>query len=382
MALRILRGTNSQRQLYVPQQGELIFVTDFQTQNVDPLYVGDGQTAGGIPVGQNAVLSGSVEGDIQLNGYTIEGSGLIDITGDITASGVVSGASLNVTAGNITVTAGNVNLQNGDINVIGDIEASGGIIADNFTGDLKGSVSSNDNAVLMVDGAQKIMISKKLTLDDGPGVKIEITNSSIKHISSDPKTQILLGSEQNPTSMVHYRTYPERIFGKVTVDDTGNTVWPNGTQAITYRGTLDNPIGTQSGDWLNGLLVQSYTSAGSLGFSGGYLWVAENQAGAPAGVIPTTFVLGSGPNFAQAVGSATSTQNFGSVLNENLALKYTSQGQLKIGSLVLSKSTNAGRQQLPNVDGTIIYNLDSNEIQAYVNGIWVKLATTAATPIP
>lgn len=382
MALRILRGTNSQRQLYVPQQGELIFVTDFQTANVDPLYVGDGQTAGGVAVGQNAVLSGTVEGDIQLNGFSIEGTGLIDITGDITASGALSGGSLTVSNGNVTVLSGDVNLQNGDVNVIGNIEASGNVTAQTVIGDLQGSVTSSDNVLLMVDADQKLFVSQKITLDNGPGPKIEITNLSIKHISDDPETQIFLGSEDNPTSLVHYRTYPERVFGRVTVDGDGSVIWPNGTQTITYRGTLDNPQSVQAGDWLQGTLVQSYKSDGSLGFAGGQLWVAESQVGSAAGVVPSTFVLGAGTNFVQVIGNAINQQDFASVLNENLALKYTSQGQLKVGSLVLAKTTNAGRTQLPSVDGTIIYNLDSNEIQAYVNGAWVKIATTTATPAP
>jgi cytoskeletal protein CcmA (bactofilin family) len=381
MALRILRGTNDQRKSYVPQQGELIFVTDFQTANADPLYVGDGVTAGGVAVGQNAVLSGSVEGDIQLNSpFRIEGSGEIDISGDITSGDKITAGSISVTTDGIIVAAGNVDLEAGDINVIGNIEASNNITAENFIGGLSGNVTSSDSVLLMVDGDQKIFAGEKITLDQGPGPKIEITSTSIKHISDDPETQILLGSEENPTSMIHYRTYPERIFGRVTLDEDSNIIWPNGTQAITYRGTLENPQSVQAGDWLQGLLVQSYNSSGSLGFAGGHLWVAEDQTGAAPGVIPSTYVLGSGTNFATIVGNAISTQNFAGVLGENLALKYTSQGQLKIGTLVLAKTTNAQRLQLPYVDGTMLYNLSSNEIQILVAGAWKRFVLQDATP--
>lgn len=380
MALRILRGTNSQRELYVPQQGELIFVTDFQTANVDPLYVGDGATVGGVPVGQNAVLSGSVEGDIQLGGFRIEGDGEIDISGNITSGDRITAGSISVTTDGIIVAAGNVDLSAGDINVIGNIEASNNITAENFIGNLVGDVISSDNVLLMVDSVQKSFTGENITLDSGPGPKVEISSSTIKYISSDPEEQLFVGSEENPTSMIHYRTYPERVFGRVTLDSDNRIIWPNGTQTITYRGTLDNPQGVQSGDWLSGLLIQSYNDDGVLGFAGGNLYVAEDQTGAPGGVVPTTFVLGSGANFASVIGTAVSNQSFASVLGENLALKYTSQGQLKIGSLVLSKVTNAGRNQLPNVDGTVIYNLDSNELQALVSGVWVKIATTDATP--
>jgi hypothetical protein len=45
MALRIRRGTNSERQSIVPLEGELIYTTDTKD-----LYVGDGNTLGGVAV--------------------------------------------------------------------------------------------------------------------------------------------------------------------------------------------------------------------------------------------------------------------------------------------------------------------------------------------
>ena len=45
MALQIRRGTDAERQLFIPLQGEIIFTTDTKK-----LYVGDGTTAGGIAV--------------------------------------------------------------------------------------------------------------------------------------------------------------------------------------------------------------------------------------------------------------------------------------------------------------------------------------------
>ena len=75
MALQIRRGTNAQRLLYTPIVGELVFVTDYLSATVDPIYVGDGVTLGGVAVGQNAVLAGNMEGDIILNNNDITGSG-------------------------------------------------------------------------------------------------------------------------------------------------------------------------------------------------------------------------------------------------------------------------------------------------------------------
>ena len=45
MALRLRRGTDAQRALITPLDGELIYTTDTKK-----LYVGDGTTAGGLAV--------------------------------------------------------------------------------------------------------------------------------------------------------------------------------------------------------------------------------------------------------------------------------------------------------------------------------------------
>ena len=59
MALRLRRGTNAERQLITPAQGELIDTTDTKA-----LYIGDGTTAGGI------IVQGAGGGGISLNDLT------------------------------------------------------------------------------------------------------------------------------------------------------------------------------------------------------------------------------------------------------------------------------------------------------------------------
>ncbi len=48
--IKIKRGTNAQRQAYTPAAGELVFVTDYATAGVHPVYIGDGSTVGGIDI--------------------------------------------------------------------------------------------------------------------------------------------------------------------------------------------------------------------------------------------------------------------------------------------------------------------------------------------
>lgn len=63
MALRLRRGTNAERQLITPAEGEIVYTTDTKL-----LYVGDGSTVGGVPVGGgegggSATLSGLTDVD-------------------------------------------------------------------------------------------------------------------------------------------------------------------------------------------------------------------------------------------------------------------------------------------------------------------------------
>jgi len=89
MALRLRRGTNSERGLITPADGEIIYTTDTKR-----LYIGDGTTTGGNPVDTAGTAFGS---NVDLNNYDLTGTGNINITGSITATG-------NITAdGNLTL---------------------------------------------------------------------------------------------------------------------------------------------------------------------------------------------------------------------------------------------------------------------------------------
>jgi len=70
MALQLRRGTNAQRLAITPANGELIFVTDYTSASVTPLWVGDGTTAGGVSGDTNTTYTqniSSVSGGANLN---------------------------------------------------------------------------------------------------------------------------------------------------------------------------------------------------------------------------------------------------------------------------------------------------------------------------
>jgi len=94
MSLQIRRGTGAQLANITPVVGEMIYTTD--TKQV---FVGDGSTAGGIPiaVGGGGTVTANLVGNVtgSLNGVLVSVSGNV-ITGNILAGGYAS------VAGNIT----------------------------------------------------------------------------------------------------------------------------------------------------------------------------------------------------------------------------------------------------------------------------------------
>jgi hypothetical protein len=93
MALRIRRGTDADRLLIAPLEGELIYTTDTKA-----LYIGDGTTLGGIKMGPIEIsdielvneTTPTLGGNLNLNGYNIIGNGNINIDGTITATGNIN----------------------------------------------------------------------------------------------------------------------------------------------------------------------------------------------------------------------------------------------------------------------------------------------------
>lgn len=135
MALKLRRGTDAQRLLITPAEGELIYTTDTKL-----LYVGDGSTAGGVAVDSGAAttflgIASNITPDVT-NTRNIGAVGNVYATGRFTSlfgnlTGNVSGNVTGNVTGNLT---GNVN--------------------GNVTGDLVGSVFADDSSTV-IDAIQK-----------------------------------------------------------------------------------------------------------------------------------------------------------------------------------------------------------------------------------
>ena len=107
--------------------GELIYTTDSKA-----VFVGDGTTAGGVPV--------AVGGSGNVSGTNLLTSGIASAAGNVTGSnllGSVMSASGNVTGGNI-VTSGLItvtgNVQAGNLRTVGLVSATGTITGSQFNG--------------------------------------------------------------------------------------------------------------------------------------------------------------------------------------------------------------------------------------------------------
>lgn len=83
MALRLRRGTDAERLLITPAEGELIYVTDFQTANVSPLWIGNGTTVGGNPVDTTAFLELNTQSISDLNDVNVGQDSTVPEDGDI-----------------------------------------------------------------------------------------------------------------------------------------------------------------------------------------------------------------------------------------------------------------------------------------------------------
>jgi hypothetical protein len=94
MALQIRRGTDAERQLFIPLQGEIIFTTDTKK-----LYVGDGTTLGGVAV-DTVGGGGGADGNTtySISAELVSGGANLRLTGsDASTDNVKLAAGSNVT---------------------------------------------------------------------------------------------------------------------------------------------------------------------------------------------------------------------------------------------------------------------------------------------
>ena len=249
MALRLRRGTDAQRQLITPVQGELIYVTD-----TTELYVGDGTTLGGIRITGEVVNQLSALNDVdaalpQDGDVLVYDSGTadwisqelpIDDLSNVDTTGVLDG---HVLVYNSVTSAwesafvdgvGGVFQEGGDyrIDIIGGDSTT---IIDSANGTLQGSVISPDGTTILsngTDGTDALFIGS-------------VTGDVAGDLTGNVKGNIIANDDTELLSFV------DRTFKGDIISPNNVTVLNNGTNGddATFKGSVTgNVVGNLTGD--------------------------------------------------------------------------------------------------------------------------------------
>jgi hypothetical protein len=356
MALRIRRGTNAERQTIVFAQGELVYTTDTKD-----LFIGDGTTLGGVIVSGGAGsgigslvedLSPQLGGDLDLNQNEITGIGDIDITGTVTADIFSGGIFIGDGSGLTNLPTGNeiVDGSNYRINIISD--------------DSSVMVNSEINEIRASTG-----FFDEITASTGSFEKFRLVNNfldfSAEDISNTESQELRVSSNNNRSFLTLSRSSEWEIdnlpLGSILFekDDVNGTI----SNGIIIGRT--NSIIISSDD--TGVFdLDTFVTV----YNGGLLGVGTAIPEAKLDVRGDAIVSG----------TITATSFNGSLVGDNSTTiidaidgSITAQSFVQFGSL-----TTLERDSLNAVNGMVIYNTTANKFQGYQNSGWINLDTGSA----
>ena len=196
MALRLRRGTDAQRLLITPQEGELIYTTD-----TNEIFVGDGVTAGGIRV--TGLVPENIE-DLQNVSSSVPGDNDVLIWDALTAQwtpiplDTIAPGSTLASLTDVDLTSGT--LVNGGILTYDSGAGTWGptdtefFIPNLLPRDIKGSVFADDST-LVVDGLTGTIYASNI-----------IAYDAINISATDPITEVNIYSEETRSRMNFYTT--------------------------------------------------------------------------------------------------------------------------------------------------------------------------------
>jgi hypothetical protein len=376
MPMQIKRGTNTQRLSYTPSEGELVFVTNYVSAAVDPLWIGDGTTVGGKTVSSS-------------------GSGLTELASDTTPE---LGGNLNLAGFEINGI--------GDIDITGTISSTGAITSPAFVGDFQGSVFADDST-LVIDGT-----SGNISINNG----LSYSNNTTNIVSSDTGlATINLKSDSNAQYLKFVRTdsgtAPDQNIGLIgfdQIDDLGTTThasmafWHGGIYiASSSAGTFNptNYMGLEDGNLCVGdysatagyrldvrgnAIVSGSLEAGAMLLSGSIIDTSDSSAitVTPATTFSSDVTVENNlvvtntltvdtlevTNF-QTAGSGTPE------LASDTAILLTAGTRVEVtqSPLKMASFTTTERNALTPQNGDVIYNTTDSKFQGYAGSTWVDL---------
>ena len=366
MALRLRRGTDAERLLITPLQGELIYTIDTKQ-----LYAGDGTTAGGTLVSAAAAttlesltdtdLAGKANGQVlSWNSGTnkwepttiasgvgdgvVEGSNYqINIISD--DSTVLVNSDTNTFTGNLTGDVlgnltGNVNG-----NIIGNLT---GNVTGNIDGDVKGSIFAEDSSV-MVDA---ISNSIKANTDNIFVTSKNVVAGTLALSGIDSfgaKAGIKITTDGNADDL--YSLFD--IVG-ATESEVGSAI-----NFSRSRGTLASPTVLQDEDEILGINYFGYDSNNTPQVAAVIQARVDGTPG--SGSVPGTLAL--------LTADSNGDINLGITLGADSATRFWGPAKL-----VEYADTTARDAAIPTpANGMMIYLTATHKAQVYANTGWVDL---------
>lgn len=347
--LRIKRGTKTQLQTspgYTPAEGELVYTTDSKE-----VFVGDGNTTGGIPVSvstQNLEDLGNVQALTPLKDQILVYNGsnwaatdnpAIDLRGNIYAddSTLLVDAINGQIVGPINTTSV---ISSGNIvgDVVGDVTGS---VTGNLVGNSTGTHYGDVVGTLVGDVVGSIFADDSTVLIDGNNNKIT------GNVDTDKVTVGTTGLYVNGTGSIGTTARLEFDFdtqgtGAPPGSDPASTIVArvDGQQKFVMQTRVNNTYMSHEDNGLTGLTLYNNYHV----FGGVKLKVEPNNSDFSA---PTHAL--------EVIGTAQATD----VVATN--------------TFQFPGLTTAERDALTAVNGMMIYNSDTNKFQGYENGAWVNI---------
>lgn len=292
MPLQIRRGTNAERNALPSPlaEGEIVFVTDYQEEGVSPLWIGDGDTIGGVEINTSSNIGGGiVEGENYRINIIGSDSGVIvdssagtlfgDLTGDVT--GDLTGDVFGNLFGNVDATTISVSdfiaSSSSTVSIGSTLAPSAiNITTNNSTAAAFNGVVAPDSPLYVDVNASRgtvVLKTPPLAGDELGGYRIQSWNGSAYVTNAVVQAEIIPTADMlsdNPASALIIAVANNTTFSLFRFSPSGNLSVPGGVRVGSYTSSPDTrPSGTAA---FNGLMIYDATTNKFQGYANG-VWV-------------------------------------------------------------------------------------------------------------